>query len=196
MVDLVKICKRCHTEKSLSFFRADTRYRDGVGSWCCDCHRERNSAWAKENRERLTIKSAVFRQENIEKSREINRNFKSRNKARLAIEHKDWAKNNRHKRNATTAKRNSSKLHATPLWADFDAISQIYREASRIQLETGVKMHVDHIVPLQHPLVCGLHCVANLQILTATENIAKKNYWWPDMFIETKPAPAKQEALL
>lgn len=64
---------------------------------------------------------------------------------------------------------------ATPVWSQEQEIAEIYREAKR----TG--KHVDHIVPLKHPLVSGLHVAANLQILTPIDNLRKGNRHWPDM---------------
>lgn len=54
-----------------------------------------------------------------------------------------------------------SKTHRTTL-------TQIYRDCPE-------NWHVDHIVPLSHPLVSGLHVPWNLQYLPASENISKSN---------------------
>jgi len=69
----------------------------------------------------------------------------------------------------------AAKLQATPPWVDFDKIKEIYEEADRLSKETGEIYVVDHIVPLNHPLVCGLHVPWNLQILTFSENSKKSN---------------------
>lgn len=54
-------------------------------------------------------------------------------------------------------------------------IEAIYAECARLTLATGIRHEVDHIVPLNHPDVCGLHVPWNLGILTATENRVKGN---------------------
>lgn len=63
----------------------------------------------------------------------------------------------------------------TPQWGEMDKMRVVYRKAQ----ELG--MQVDHVVPLRHKLVCGLHCWWNLQLLTRSENSRKKNRAWPDM---------------
>jgi len=53
-------------------------------------------------------------------------------------------------------------------WTNMEKISAFYAQCPE-------GYHVDHIVPLQGETVSGLHVIDNLQYLTATENIKKKN---------------------
>lgn len=52
------------------------------------------------------------------------------------------------------------------------SIRAIYQEARRLSVETGIKHHVDHIIPL---IRGGEHLPYNLQILTAIDNIRKSD---------------------
>ncbi|HUW76863.1 MAG TPA: hypothetical protein VMV70_09290 [Gallionella sp.] len=71
--------------------------------------------------------------------------------------------------------RKHRQLQATPPWADMETMNAIYAEAKRLQQLDGIERHVDHDIPLKHPLVCGLHVQFNLQILTAHANMSKHN---------------------
>ena len=77
--------------------------------------------------------------------------------------------------------RRAREKFATPAWANRDAMVAIYAQARELTEATGVKHHVDHIVPLIAELVCGLHSEHNLQVLKAYDNLAKGNRLWPDM---------------
>ena len=43
--------------------------------------------------------------------------------------------------------------------------------------------HVDHIIPLSHPLVCGLHTEDNLRIITSEENHKKTNKLLDEVYL-------------
>lgn len=73
---------------------------------------------------------------------------------------------------------------ATPPWANRAAIRDKWVESSCATVETGVQHSVDHIVPLVHPLVCGLHVDRNLQVIPLVDNVRKSNKTWPDMWGE------------
>lgn len=100
-------------------------------------------------------------------------------RARNPEKHQEAAKLHKKKhRAAYTAlqmKRKATQLRAVPPWADLKLIRGFYIRAAA----TG--QTVDHVIPLQSPLVCGLHCEANLQLLPGKTNTAKGNRWWPDM---------------
>lgn len=57
------------------------------------------------------------------------------------------------------------------LWAQVRAI---YEQAT-----AGID-EVDHIVPLSHPLVCGLNVPWNLRVTPKWYNQSKSNNYWPD----------------
>lgn len=73
------------------------------------------------------------------------------------------------------AARRSRKRSASPAWADRTAINAMYEEAKELTSSTGEPWHVDHIYPLAGKNVCGLHVAANLQVITAKQNLAKSN---------------------
>ena len=76
---------------------------------------------------------------------------------------------------AYVIKRRKLRDKSMPPWADKNKILEFYKEARKLTLETGIKYEVDHIIPSNHSLVCGLHNEFNLQILTESENCKKSN---------------------
>lgn len=161
--------------------------------------------WEAANRERLNAKSRERYAKHIEQERQRHRDrpesYRLRRNARSKVRYQErrdeflkwhaeyreqnrekvraiksaWMRANRGYARALCAKWNAAKLQACPVWVDWDALQTIYREAVRVTRETGIKHDVDHIVPLQSPVVCGLHVPWNLQILTRSENARKSN---------------------
>lgn len=83
---------------------------------------------------------------------------------------------------ANQGERRAQKLRATPEWlseGDKASIREIYELAEFLTRTTGERHEVDHIVPLRHPDVRGLHVPWNLQVLTAIENARKGSYFHP-----------------
>ena len=64
---------------------------------------------------------------------------------------------------------------AVVVWSELKAIQEVYRLCAELTETTGIQHNVDHHVPLNSDVVSGLHVLSNLQILTASENIAKSN---------------------
>jgi len=162
--------------------------------------RVRIDTWAVRNPEKHRERVARWRAANPEKVKEMNkdahakrkevrnaesREYRAANLEKMRELGRKWAKDNAGKMLQTNAARRAAKHRAIPIWAkeEFDSfvVKEMYDLAVRRTISTGVKHHVDHIVPLRSDVVCGLHCAANLRVITETENFSKGNRKWSGM---------------
>ena len=77
---------------------------------------------------------------------------------------------------AARARRRASQDSATPTWLtaiDKAMIQEMYDVSEARYIQTGIKHHVDHIVPINGKGVAGMHVPWNLQVITAHENLSK-----------------------
>lgn len=137
--------------------------RDNYSPGC----KERKSAYYLKNKEDILLKRWDRYSANPEYQLAYQREYGPK-----------WDKDNTGKRRAITRKYQAAKLKATPWWLTKEMFLEMegyYINSASISEETGVTMHVDHIVPLQGKNVCGLHVPWNLQVITASENYTKAN---------------------
>lgn len=125
------------------------------------------------NREARIAASRRYREENRQAIANAKREYREANREAIAAYNQKWRDENPHRVNAQIAKRRAAKLQATPPWLTkehHDEIGVHYAVSAYLG-----NHHVDHIVPLNHPEVCGLHVPWNLQVITVEANLAKSN---------------------
>jgi len=144
---------------------------------------EQNKRYAEKYPEKMRVKAIDWKYKNLEKARINNRTSAAKirfEKPDVIKERKSaYSRKNRAVINAAVARRKAAKLLRTPAWLDAVDLAEIeftYMWCSALR-ECGLDYHVDHIVPLQGETVSGLHVPWNLQILTAKENVSKRNRW-------------------
>lgn len=186
-------CKHCESE-NLRRWRAENRehfltsqkeYRDA--------NKDNSKAYREANKERDRITQKNWRIKNKDRKKENDRRWAEANKelrvayirewlkrnpgSRREYE-KKWAQANRSRRRSSLAKRRALQKSASPQWLTAihkARIQEHYDIATARAMQTGVEHHVDHIHPLQGENCCGLHVPWNLQVITASENLAKRN---------------------
>ena len=185
-------CKKCSVEKDLELFEKSKRTESGRGNVCKEC----SNARKREQHKQPHIKAhkMAYNRENAERIKQYNEEYREKFKQELYEKRRLPENIARKKENdrvygqifpekicAKAAKRRATKANATPIWAELDEIKEVYYLAKKISEETGVPQQVDHIIPIHSKFVSGLHCMANLRIIPASENLAKSNVHWPDM---------------
>lgn len=199
----MKVCSRCKVEKPIEAYSKRS-------ARCKPCATIVAVEWAKANPEKVkanqskhreshmkenAAKLDAWRKANPEKARaQWERANSKRRKPRCYVQRTDeelrlmanerrrrYSKAHPHKISLNLANRRAAKYSASPSWANSFFIAEAYRLAKLREQMTGIKWHVDHIVPLRNKLVCGLHVEYNLQVIPASINYRKSNTFWPDM---------------
>ena len=193
----MKTCSTCKAEKPRSEFHRKADAKDGLHPHCKGCRRVLGTAYRARNIEhaleydrarnklphRLEAKRKQYRADS-RKYLARNKEYAQANPEIIRKARNAYTARNPAKTLASVRRRQARKLNATPAWANQFFIEEIYELARmRTQQKTGgiAEWQVDHIVPLQHPLVQGLHVEYNLQVIPALQNQQKGNRSWPDM---------------
>lgn len=198
-------CCKCKKFFAKSFFQRDKQVPDGLSRRCKTCEkekrkrthikrREKDSEYGKEyyqmQKKEISLRIEIYRLSDPDRERERGKRWRTKNKEKIAeyllnyakinkqkiIDyHKKWYQKNIERFFAASAKRRAQKLRATPKWANDFFINEIYQLARLREKITGIRWHVDHIVPLQGKNVCGLHVENNLSVIPAILNMKKGN---------------------
>lgn len=187
--------RRCNSQfhkgvRVISEENFTSTYHKNLCSKCLSIIRKRERI---KNQTRVQTEQAAWREANKAHKADYDRAYrksKQGKKIRQASDKRNAIKINAHQAwrrqnlphakayyNAASAKRRATLLRAVPKWFVFERqeVKLLYKQASILRRTTGLDYQVDHIVPLQSDIVCGLHTLANLQLLLRKENISKKN---------------------
>ena len=165
-----KVCNKCNRALPLTSYYKRSAGADGYRGTCTTCHQAKSREWARDHPEKMRAYGKLCRDRDPLRDKARVRKWRSEHKAYDAFR---------------VRTRRAIKLRAVPAWSDETRVLGYYEEARRSGLS------VDHIVPLKHPLVCGLHCEDNLQLLTSQVNSSKGNRYWPDMPKEERRARSR-----
>ena len=160
----MKKCFKCLETKELTFFHKHKGMSDGHLNKCSVCVVQDVAHWRSKNPDARKKEHAKIREQKGFLTRE--EYFDKRRKN--AIGRKSSSIKYMHKRRML--------VKETHLM-EFDSF--VMEEAIRLCVKrekvTGFKWHVDHIIPLLHKKVCGLHNANNLQVVPALWNMQKGN---------------------
>jgi len=165
----MKLCNKCGETKTLTSFGVQKRSKDGLQYYCRVCraeHQQLNkesiSKYRKSHYKENSAKISERKKELYPRYKETISRYQEANKDNIS----NYWKSNRGMRNYHYNKYRA--VEATPNWVDHEWLKLIY-----IHCPKGYT--VDHIIPLQSDIVCGLHVPWNLQYLTPVENSKKHN---------------------
>ncbi len=174
----MKHCPACKSSKPLLEFNKDKYATDGHRRYCRACCKLEYTR----NRQQYIDRSKRWQADNPEKFAEnVRRNSKKRYKADPGMIARTAAaavERNPGLNRANSAMFLCRKMGRVPPWLTKKQRKEIrewYNLAFELQWLSEEPLQVDHIIPLNSPLVSGLHVPWNLQILPGSLNRKKGN---------------------
>ena len=155
--------------------------------------RQKSRELAKRPEQKLKKRANYLKRREAGLTKISAKKYQRRHKEKVKVVRQRYRKTEKYKVRAMAyaASRKDYVKERTPLWltsAHKEQIADIYKEKHFLQKELNETFHVDHIVPLRNPKVCGLHVPWNLRVITARENSIKSNKWitstepsWPNI---------------
>lgn len=177
----MKRCTKCGITKPICDYYRNPQQKSGRDPACKACKKAYHAALYRGTREVVLERNRKWLVDNKEKQMEITARWRKARPEKARLYTSRWKKKNPALAVAQGARRRAAKKSAVPKWANRKKIAAIYDYARYKTQTLGLQYHVDHIVPLQHKLVCGLHVQDNLRVLLASINHRKYNKEWPDM---------------
>lgn len=173
-------CTKCKQSKTPGEFHIKKKSRTGRMTYCKVCALAYGKAKRASSPNGRREEHREYHQKNSESIARRKKVYNAITLAERTSTVRKWRQANRSKVRARRAKYRAQLLKATPSWADALVIQSFYDAAVRLSIQTNNEYEVDHIVPLNSKLVCGLYCEANLQVILGKENRQKSNLFWPD----------------
>ena len=186
ITQITKTCIDCKKRKSIFLYdyRHDTKK---LINQCHKCVSKIKMEWKKNHRD-IVLKSSRTRYRKYREEicyRMSPEYYIKHNK--LDVLKRKHQRGKKHYQNnisyytVKTAKQRALKLkHTFPQGVECKEMLEIYKKRAILNKKYGKnKYSVDHIIPLKHKYVCGLHNINNLRIITTEENLKKSNKFIP-----------------
>lgn len=197
----MKTCTKCGVEKPLAEFSAQKRGKYGVRSECKSCvavarkayyaaHREEAKAYTRAfyaahiapNKERKQARRKASYAARVELEKAKMREYYAANRDKIAAAQKEWRSVNKPAIRKHSSARRAAEAKRKPTWfSELDAF--VFEQANELafmrEATTGVKWHVDHVIPLRGKSVSGLHVWNNVAVIPAVANLRKGNQFSP-----------------
>lgn len=194
-------CSLCRSYEAIINFNKNKTHPFGYTPHCKLCCASFKKSHYKANKEKILANCKVYRETNNEiiKKKKSQYGKKVRKEAWWKEKNKSWKLRNKDRLRALSAKDRACRRKASIPLSDalLEKIVRFYKKAVILEQSFNIRYEVDHIIPIKHEKVCGLHVPWNLVVIPKDMNGFKRNSFdgtyenlsWRERFLKSK-APA------